>query len=160
VIDVFTFGTYGGIRLGAASYGQLTNFNFDCVTVGIHKLGDGAFNRNWQVAQGSIIANVEPDGKVENVHPILIEGLGHTAVSNVEAFSGDNGAVTNVGKSQDFLLVRGEGKLTVSLVGCRMRNYVADAPITHQNPQAVIQAVACVDKNEDALNAFPAASRR
>ena len=34
-MDIFTFGTGGGIRLGAATYGQLTNFNFDCVTVGV-----------------------------------------------------------------------------------------------------------------------------
>src|SRR5690606_17226488 len=40
LIDLFTFGTYGGIYLGPTTYGQLTNFNFDCVTVGIHKLGD------------------------------------------------------------------------------------------------------------------------
>ena len=75
VMDVFTFATYGGIRLGAASYGQLTNFNFDCVTIGIHKLGDGAFNRNWQIAQGSIIANVEPGGKIAEIHPIVIRPL-------------------------------------------------------------------------------------
>ena len=148
VIDVFTFGTYGGIHLGPASYGQMTNFNFDCVTVGIHKLGDNAFNRNWQIAQGSIIANVEPDGKVENIHPIIIEGLGHTAISNVEAFSGPNPAVTALNESHDFLLVRGKEKLTVSLFGCRMRNYAADEPITNQNPQALIQAVACVDRDE------------
>ena len=57
LLDLFTFGVYGGAYLGPASYGQLTSFNLDCVTVGIHKLGDGAFNRNWQIAQGSIIAN-------------------------------------------------------------------------------------------------------
>jgi hypothetical protein len=57
LIDVFTFGVYGGVYLGPATYGQLSNFNLDCVTVGIHKLGDGTFNRNWQIAQGSIIAN-------------------------------------------------------------------------------------------------------
>ena len=28
VIDIFTFGTYGGIYLGNDTYGQLTNFNF------------------------------------------------------------------------------------------------------------------------------------
>ena len=146
VIDVFTFGTGGGIRLGPASYGQLTNFNFDCVTVGIHKLGDGDFNRNWQIAQGSIIANTGP--KVEDVHPIIIEGQGHTSLANVESFSGDNPALTTLGKSQDFLLVRGDKKLTVSLTGCRMRNYVAEAPITRLNTNSLIQAAACVDKNE------------
>ena len=152
VMDVFTFATYGGIRLGAASYGQLTNFNFDCVTVGIHKLGDSTFNRNWQIAQGSIIANVSPEGGIANVHPIVVEGVGHTAISNVEAFSGPNNAVTTLNHSRDFLLVRGEKKLTVTLVGSRMRNYVADEPITVENPKALIQAIGCVDKHENAFN--------
>ncbi|MCY3018659.1 MAG: hypothetical protein NTW87_06470 [Planctomycetota bacterium] len=150
VMDVFTFGTYGGIYLGPATYGQLTNFNFDCVAVGIHKLGDGSFNRNWQIAQGSIIANT--GGTLADIHPLIIEGQGHTSLSNVEAFSGGNGALTCVGQSQDYLLVRGNQKLTVSVVGCRMRNYAAAAPIVCQNPQAVIRAVACVDKNEQAFD--------
>lgn len=145
VMDVFTFGTAGGIRLGAASYGQLTNFSFDCVTVGIHKLGDSGFNRDWQIAQGSIIANAGP--RLENVHPIVIEGQGHTAITNVEAFSGDNGALTNFRKSQDFMLVRGSKRLTVSLVGSRIRNYAAEDPITVENPNALVRAVACVDKH-------------
>jgi hypothetical protein len=152
VIDVFTFATYGGIRLGSESYGQLTNFNFDCVTVGIHKLGQHAFNRNWQIAQGSIIANVSPDGDAKNIHPIIIEGRGHTAISNVEAFSGPNGAVTALDKSHDFLLVRGDKKLTVSLSNCRLRNYTSDEPITVENPKALIQAIGCVDRNEKAFN--------
>ncbi|MEA2710967.1 MAG: hypothetical protein QOF78_3568 [Phycisphaerales bacterium] len=152
VIDVFTFATFGGIRLGAATYGQMTNFNFDCVTVGIHKLGDNTFNRNWQIAQGSIIANVSPDGEMKNIHPIIVEGSGHTAISNVEAFAGPNPAVSALSKSRDFLLVRGEKKLTVSLFGCRMRNYEADEPMTIENPRALIQAVACVNKKEKAFN--------
>lgn len=152
VMDVFTFGTFGGIKLGGATYGQLTNFNFDCVTVGIHKLGESNVNRNWQIAQGSIIANASPEQKLSDVHPIIIEGQGHTAISNVECFSGDNPALTNLKKSQDYLLVRGDKKLTVSLFGCRMRNYAADQPITIENPAAVVQAVACVDKKENAFN--------
>ena len=85
MMDIFTFGVYGGVYLGAATYGQLTNFNLDCVTVGIHKLGDSVFNRNWQIAQGSIIANV---GKsLDEIHPIIVEGQGHTSFTNVEAFS-------------------------------------------------------------------------
>jgi hypothetical protein len=149
VMDAFTFGTWGGISLGAATYGQLTNFNFDCVAVGIHKKGDNSFNRNWQIAQGSIIANT--GGNLEDVHPIIIEGRGHTSLVNVEAFSGPNGALTTLGKSQDFLLVQGNERLTVSLFGCRMRNYVADAPITNRNPNALIQAIACVDKSEERI---------
>ena len=150
LMDLFTFGTWGGIYLGPATYGQLTNFNLDCVAVGIHKLGDGTFNRNWQIAQGSVIANT--GGKIEEVHPVVIEGQGHTSLSNVEAFSGGNAALTCVGKSQDFMLVRGDKHLTISLFGCRMRNYVADAPITCLNPRATIQAVACVDKSEAPFN--------
>jgi hypothetical protein len=146
-MDIFTFGTWGGIYLGAASYGQLTNFNLDCVAVGIHKLGGNAFNRNWQIAQGSIIANA--GAPLADIHPIVIEGRGHTSISNVECFSAKNQALTCVGNSQDFLVVRGKERLTVSLTGCRMRDYIAAEPITIENPSAVIQAVACVDKHEN-----------
>lgn len=147
MIDVFTFGVHGGISLGAYSYGQLTNFNLDCVSVGIHKKGASTFNRNWQIAQGSIIANVK--GCADAIHPIIIEGQGHTSISNVEAFSGPNGALTADGYSDDFLLVRGDKLLTISLYGCRMRNYRADSPITVENPMARIEAVSCIDKNEE-----------
>ena len=153
LIDLFTFGAYGGVYLGPATYGQLTSFNLDCVTVGIHKLGDSTKNRNWMIAQGSIVANAGK--KVEDVHPIIIEGEGHTALTDVEAFSGDNGAVTNVGRSQDYLLVRGDRKLTVSLVNCRMRDYAAAEPITVLNPKALIQASVCIDKNETFYNRVP-----
>lgn len=150
LIDVFTFGTFGGIRLGAASYGQLTNFNFDCVTVGIHKLGDSTFNRNWQISQGSIIANTGE--AIEDIHPLIIEGKGHTSLSNVEAFSGPNSALTTLNQSQDFLSIRGQEKLTVSLFGCRMRNYRDEQPITVDNKAAVVQALGCVDKHEEPFN--------
>lgn len=150
VMDIFTFGTYGGIYLGAATYGQLTNFNFDCVTVGIQKLGDNNFNRNWQIAQGSIIANT--GAKVEDIHPLIIEGLGHTSLSNVEGFSGPNDALTTLNQSQDFMLIRGDQKMSVSIFGSRMRNYASALPITVQNPKAIVQAVACIDKNEAAFN--------
>jgi hypothetical protein len=150
LMDLFTFGAYGGVYMGPATYGQLTSFNLDCVTVGIHKLGDGTFNRNWQIAQGSIIANTGPG--VESIHPLIIEGQGHTALSNVEAFSGGNGALTTLDRSQDFMLVRGDRKLTVTLQGCRMRNYAADEPFTLQNPEALIQATGCVDKSENLFN--------
>lgn len=147
VIDIFAFGVFGGIYLGPATYGQLTNFNFDCVAVGIHKMGDNNSNCNWQIAQGSIIANTGP--RLKDVHSIIIEGQGHTAISDVEAFSGGNGVISNFGQSQDYLLVRGNQKLTVSIFGARMRNYAAASPITNLNPNAQIQAVACVDKNEN-----------
>lgn len=150
LMDIFTFATWGGILLGEQSYGQLTNFNLDCVAVGIHKKGANTKNRNWMIAQGSIIANA--GNTVEETHPIVVEGQGHTAFTNVEAFSGGNGALTNLEKSFDFMTVRGSEKLTISLVGSRMRNYVADQPITIENPKAAIQAVACVDKFEHLFN--------
>jgi len=150
LMDVFVFGTYGGIHLGAHTYGQLTNFNLDCVTIGILKQGQQNFNRNWQISQGSIIANTAPS--VDLIHPIIIEGKGHTSIVGVEAFSGQNPVLTCIGKSQDFLLVRGKEKTTVSLYGCRMRNYVADSPITNENPNAVIQAHACIDTQERPFN--------
>lgn len=150
LMDLFTFGAYGGVYLGPATYGQLTSFNLDCVAVGIHKTGDGTFNRNWQISQGSIIANTGP--RLEEVHPIIIEGQGHTALSNVEAFSGGNAALTNFRQSKDFLLVRGDKRLTVSMLGCRMRNYESAEPITRLNPRATIQAVACLDKQERWFN--------
>lgn len=147
LIDIFTFGTYGGIYLGAETYGQLTNFNLDCVTIGIHKSGSNTFNRNWMIAQGAIIANAGE--AVQDIHPILIEGKGHTSISNVEAFSGHNGALKTLGLSFDFMKVTGQEKCTISLFGCRMRNYVADTPFTVENSNAIIQAVACIDKNEN-----------
>lgn len=160
LMDLFTFGVFGGILLDGESYGQLTNFNFDCVSIGIYKKGNNTKNRNWQIAQGSIIANCGV--KVQDVHPIVIEGLGHTALSNVEAFSGGNGALTTVPENQswDYLLVKGSEKLTVSIFGSRMRNYVSDAPFTIENKQAVIQAVACFDKNEMLYNKIYGAAKR
>jgi hypothetical protein len=146
LMDLFTFGAYGGVWLGPATYGQLTSFNLDCVTVGIHKLGDSTFNRNWQIAQGSIIANT--GARLEDIHPIIIEGQGHTAISQVEAFSGPNAALSTLNRSQDFLLIRGDQVLTVSLQGCRMRDYVADNPFTIENPRARVRAVGCVDKEQ------------
>ena len=152
LIDLFTFGTYGGILLDGESYGQLTNFNFDCVAIGILKRGNNTKNRNWQIAQGSIIANTGE--KVENIHPIIIEGEGHTALSNVEAFSGGNGALTTVPEnmSWDYLLVKGDKKLTVSIWGSRMRNYAADSPISIENDQAIIHVAGCFDKYENLYN--------
>ncbi|MBO7119701.1 MAG: hypothetical protein J6W03_05220 [Bacteroidaceae bacterium] len=150
LMDIFTFGNYGGIYLGKESYGQLTNFNFDCVTIGIYKTGSNWKNRNWQIAQGSIIANVGE--RLEDIHPILIEGIGHTSLSNVECFSGPNGALTTLDASWDYLTVRGEA--TVFLSGCRMQGYKANTPI-NVSGGAKIRAVGCFDKNNNLLELAP-----
>ncbi len=153
LMDVFTFGVHGGIWLGPATYGQLTNFNLDCVTIGVFKSGDSPFNRNWQIAQGSIIANV---GKsIEDIHPFVITGQGHTTLTGVESFSGPNGAITAIGSSYDFMRVQGDRPCTISLFGCRMRNYKAPDPLTIVNPKAVVQAVACIDHSERPYNRMP-----
>lgn len=152
LIDIFTFGTYGGIMLGSETYGQLTNFNFDCVANGIYKKGSQSVNRNWQIAQGSIISNTGE--KVNDLHPVIIEGEGHTSLSNVEIFSGQNLALTTVPEHQswDYLLVKGNKKLTVTLTGCRMTKYMSGNPITAENRSAVIQAIGCVDKDQKPFN--------
>lgn len=147
LIDIFTFGVFGGIKLGANTYGQLTNFNLDCVSIGILKEGAQNFNRNWQIAQGSIIANAGE--RLEDVHPIKISGFGHTSIANVEAFSGNNGALTNFAASYDFLYVDSEGAPSISLSACRMRGYKSKNPITNKNPKAKIRAWACINKNLD-----------
>ena len=150
LMDLFTFGVYGGIYLGNETYGQLTNFNFDCVSIGVHKLGSQWKNRNWQIAQGSIIANAGE--RLEDVHPILIEGKGHTSLSNVECFSGGNPALTNLEASWDYITVRDSA--TVFLSGCRMQGYKADTPI-NVSGGAKIRAVGCFDKNNNLLELAP-----
>lgn len=146
LMDLFTFGVYGGIYLGNETYGQLTNFNFDCVTLGIHKLGSQWKNRNWQIAQGSIIANVGE--RIEEVHPILIEGKGHTSLTNVESFSGDNGALTTLGASWDYITIHDEA--TVTLTACRMQGYKADTPL-HVSSGARLHAIGCLDGNNQVI---------
>jgi hypothetical protein len=54
--------------------------------------------------------------------------------------------------SWDFILVRGESKLTVSVWGSRMRNYISESPITIENEQAIIQLSGCIDKDEQVFN--------
>ncbi len=147
VMDIFTFGSHGGIYLGENTYGQLTNFNFDCVKVGIYRSGNANKNRTWEIAQGSIIANAGTD--LGAIHPIYVTGTGgHTSVTNVESFSGGNGALTNSGASYDFITLDGSGYYTVSLTSCRMSGYEADDPITVKNVFAALRAVNCIDKND------------
>lgn len=89
---------------------------------------------------------------ISEIHPFIIEGRGHTSITNVEAFSGPNLAISTLGESSDYLLVRGEDRATITLFGCRMRNYSAAEPITILNSEARVQAVACVDKEERLFN--------
>lgn len=151
-IDLFTFGNYGGIYLGASTYGQLTNFNFDCVCIGIYKDGDSPFNRVWEVAQGSIIANTSPKGLVSDIHPVFVTGRGHLSLSNVDCFSGNNSALTNQGQSYDFIKVQSPYYVNVTGVNCRMRNYYSSSPFTVQADLAQMSFINCADKDGDLFN--------
>ena len=139
-MDLFTFGNYGGIYLGPSTYGQFTNFNFDCVAIGIYQ----ASTKTWMIAQGGIIANLGT--KVEDIHPVYVIGSGHTSLTNIECFSGQNGALTCLGASYDFITLEGTDYSTVAMYGCRLRSYTSDSPITVHNPCASLRATDCVDK--------------
>jgi hypothetical protein len=67
--------------------------------------------------------------ETEDIHPIIIEGQGHTALANVS--SGGNPALTTLGQSH-FLPLRGDKKLGEPdrLPDAQLR---ADAPITRLN---------------------------
>lgn len=145
IMDLHVFGLYGACYFSTASYGQLTSFSFDCVVNGIYKKGGGQKHHQWMISQGSIIANAGTN--IDEVWPIVIEGQGHTSIANVEAFSGGNGALTNVGASKGFLLVKGNDPLTVALNACRMNNYVDDEPIQVKNKKASLRARDCVGKD-------------
>lgn len=148
VMDIFTFATFGGIYLGPNTYGQLTNFNFDQVGIGVFKDGASAFNRIWEVAQGSIIASVSPDGNVANIHPFLVQGYGQISITNVDCFCGKAAAVTltTQGVSYDFLKVQGSSWVIVTGVNCRMRNYESSIPITVANRKAQVSFINCSNK--------------
>ena len=151
-MDVFTFGNYGGIHFGAATYGQMTNFNFDCVCIGIYKDGDSPFNRVWEVAQGSIIANASPSANIADIHPVYVTGRGHLSLTNVDCFSGNNPALTNLGQSYDFIKIKSPYYVNVTGVNCRMRNYVSDSPFTIDASLAQISFLNCADKDGDIFN--------
>ncbi len=162
LMDLFTFGVYGGARLGAETYGQLTNFNFDCVTIGIHKSGSQQRNRNWQIAQGSIIANTGP--QTADLHPLVIDGQGHTSLTNIESFAGKNPVVHSPTAdldgerlilSEDFLQVGGSDPLTVALLGCRMSTFRAKNPITILNPAATVSTHGCFEASNPWKPAIP-----
>lgn len=149
VMDIFTFATYGGIYMGANTYGQLTNFNFDQVGIGVFKDGNTPFNRIWEVSQGSIIASVSPDGIVENIHPFVVQGQGQISITNVDCFCGKAAAVTltTQGVSYDFLKVQGNSWVIVTGVNCRMRNYQSSIPITVANTHSQISFINCSNKD-------------
>ena len=143
IMDIFTFGNYGGIFLGPSTYGQFTNFGFDCVTTGLHI----SSYKDWEIAQGCIFAYVGE--AVDKIHPIIIDGAkGHTSLTNIDCVTAPNNWIKNCqDASYDFLYLPGEGFVTVSMLGCKMSGYVADDPVTVDNSYATLSISGCFDKN-------------
>ncbi len=52
----------------------------------------------------------------------------------------------------DYTLTKGDKKLTVTIVGCRLRNYVSGRSITIENENSVVQVVVDIDKHENLYN--------
>ncbi len=69
----------------------------------------------------------------------------HRATSNVETFSYSNTALSN--QSWDFIHIKLDKEMTITITGCRKGNYVSDLPVTIEDNNAVVQASACTDKN-------------
>ena len=152
LMDVFTFGNYGGIYLGSATYGQMSNFNLDCVSIGLYI----ASNRSWEIGQGCIIAYLGEN--VQDVHPVVVAGVesrAHTTLSGVDCFSVTNSNLaSSVNACNDFLYISGKGPSSVSLLGCKMSGYVADDPVTIENTMASVSAVGCFDKDGNLYHKF------
>ena len=81
-----------------------------------------------------------------NIHPFIVQGSGQISITNVDAFSARNGAITSQGVSYDFLKAQGNTWVIITAVNCRMRNYQSDSPITLANSEAQISFLNCSDK--------------
>jgi len=55
-------------------------------------------------------------------------------------------------KLWDYMLIKGNKKLTVTIIDCRMRNYISEIPITIENKNAAVQVVAVIFRNENLYN--------
>jgi len=145
IVDITAKANYGGVCLASSTYGQLTGFNFDCVTVGIYKDGDSSFNRNWEISQGTIVANAGYN--ISEIHPVYITGQGHTSLLNVNSSAKASDIITSKEQSYDFVYICGSDELLVSMVNCNMRDYSSDFPISITNKKASVRAVNCSDRD-------------
>ncbi|MDR3627753.1 MAG: hypothetical protein P4L45_13005 [Ignavibacteriaceae bacterium] len=50
------------------------------------------------------------------------------------------------------MLIKGDNKKTVIIIGCGARNYVSVLRISIEKKNAVVQVVAYIDKNENPYN--------
>jgi len=143
-------GNYGGLYMGAASDGSLTNFTFKHVTVGAcHEGSDSSVNA-WEIAQGSVVANA--GAAVADAHSFVVKGMGRTSITDVNATSRTSEIVETLSGSNDFILFDGEKALSVSVYSCKMSGYQAADPFNVKNSKAVIAARNCVDKDGNFFN--------
>jgi len=149
VVDIDANCNHGGIYCAASTYGQLTGFNFKNVRVGIYKDGDSDFNRNWEIAQGIIHANV--GSKSDSIHPVYITGYGHTSLTNVQCTSGKSDLITSMDNCYDFVNINGSVETRVSIVNCIMNGYL-QGPIIVKNLASKVRAVNCIDKDGNIFN--------
>jgi len=143
LMDINVSGDHGGLWLGPQTSGQITSFSMDCVTIGIGRDGDSNDKRDWEISQGSINANV--GAKSADIHPFLIQGMGHTSIAAVNACSDKSDVLDSFGKSFDYIDIEGDKELTVVMINCSMKHYEAAFPITINNGNAKVRALSCVD---------------
>jgi hypothetical protein len=152
LMDISASCVYGGIYIGASTYGQLTGFTFNSVYSGIFRTGNEGKNRTWLLSQGKINANV--GNLPDNLHPITIEGNGYTSFVNVTVATESDSRITSQSLSNESILVEGNGSPNVSLANCVMSGYQSDSPITVTSKSAKVRASSCVDKEGNIFNYY------
>lgn len=144
--DIHVFGDYGGVKLGAASSGHLTEFSLECVSIGVSRDGKAEKAYDWNIFQGTINACV--GSYVQDIHPFYITGQGQVDIADVNSVCQCSDALTCYGKCYDFITVAGDREgLSVMMLNCKMASYEAECPITILNDKALVKALSCVDRD-------------
>jgi hypothetical protein len=59
---------------------------------------------------------------------------------------------STVNTGGEYMRTKGDKKLTITIAGCRMRDYVSVLSITIQNKNEVVQVGICAEKHENLFN--------
>ena len=113
LMDVFTFGTWGGIYLGPATYGQLTNSTSTAWRGPIHKLGDSS---STALADQPGIDHANAGAPLADIHPFVWKGKGTRPWRTAKAFRRQSGADQGRQSHDSWLCTAG----TVDGQPCRM----------------------------------------
>ena len=90
--------------------------------------------------------------RTPDLHPLVVDGQGHTSLTNIELFAGNTPVVSSSSAqlddetlilSEEFLLVEGSKPLTVALLGCRMSTFRAENLLTIRNRTETISTHDC-----------------